>query len=125
MFYLFNQTGLSSDSKRHFGTNISLYWETKISTYAAAQFIVSKRAILQNSLPWWVRLYEISSHMPIFEQCQRERRGPPRTWSEGSIFTQILERVWHTIFRGDNNNRPFEMQARINDTSLPKYLRVK
>ena len=117
--YLFNDTGISNDANRHFGNDSTLFWSSQMTEYAAAQFAVSKLAILQRPLAWWRRLLGLSSEIPIFATCNQWR-----TWSDGSVFTQLLERIWHNFFRSTDELNPLVLPKRTHDRWLPAFLRV-
>lgn len=118
--YLFSDTGFPADKYRHFGDNQTAYWNAPMSSYAAAQFAVSKKAISQRPLSWWRKLHGLSTDMAIFDGCRPE---PQRSWISGSMFTQIFERLWHAFFRDIDVPHPLETQPRAADLSLPACLR--
>lgn len=117
--YMFDDSDIANDANRHFSNNSTLFWKTAMSSYAAAQFFVSKKAILQRPLKWWQKLNNISSSLPVFSKCRGQL-----SWKSGSMFTQILERVWHTFFRDLNSSSPLQTPPRSTDESLPPYLRI-
>jgi hypothetical protein len=85
--------------------------------YNAAQFIVSKKSIVERSLAWWERLLLVTnSSKQNLVKCPM-----PKHWNDGGNKAGLaLERMWHVIF-----NRPPLLPFRKEDQTLPLALRIE
>ena len=95
----------------------SVMLQTRKQNYNAGQFLVSRAAIRRRSLPWWHALRNECNGTMFFSGCPRH--SAKRTWADGHLCTQSLERIWHILF-----DRPPELPYRLSDASIPFALRI-
>ena len=95
MSHMFKDSKVMGDQKRfkvEWTEDIKLFLAQEMAAGAAAQFMVSKKAILQRPLIWWQKLLDANRGQPNIGGCNH------RDYAKGTEVASAMERYKPRVY---------------------------